>query len=54
MNKEIYEIISGHSAKTGSDDYGGERPAALMAANETVCKDLLDDDMIEAVRRLVG
>jgi len=53
VKKDIYEIITGHSAKTGSDGYGGERPAVLMTANETICKDLLDDDLRTAIRRLV-
>jgi integrase len=53
VKKDIYEIITGHSAKTGSDGYGGERPSALMAANESICKDLLDADLTAAILRLV-
>jgi hypothetical protein len=52
--KGIREIISGHSNKTGSDGYAGERQSVLMAANETICKDLHDADLTAAVRRLVG
>lgn len=54
VKKEIYEIITGHSNKTGSDGYGGERPSVLMGANEAICRDLLDDDLRAAILRLVG
>lgn len=54
VKKEIYEIISGHSPKTISDEYGGENPAALLKANERICRHFLDGEMREAVRRLVG
>lgn len=53
VKKEIYEIITGHSAKTGSDGYGGERPSVLMAANEAICNDLLDADLRTAIERLI-
>jgi hypothetical protein len=51
--RDICEIIFGCSVKAGSDGYGGERPAAPMMANEVICKDLLDDDLRRAIRRLV-
>lgn len=54
IKKDIYEIITGHSPKTGSDPYGGEKPHVLMAANEEVCRQLLDPEMTIAVRRLVS
>ena len=54
VKKDIYEIITGHSPKTGSDPYGGEKPHVLMAANEEVCRQLLDPEMTIAVRRLVS
>ena len=53
VKKDIYEIITGHSAKTASDGYGGERPSVLMKANEEICKDLLDADLRAAILRLV-
>jgi integrase len=53
LKEEVWEIISGHSKKTVADGYGGEKPLKLMAANETICKDLLDADLIAAVRRLI-
>jgi len=46
-------IITGHSNKTGSDGYGGERPPVLMTANESICKDLLDADLRTAIARPV-
>jgi integrase len=54
VKKDIYEIISGHSPKTGSDPYGGEKPQVLIAANEDICRQFLDPKMSIAVRRLVG
>jgi integrase len=54
VKKEIYEVISGHSAKTGSDAYGGERAPDVMAANEQICQDLLDPEMRQAILRLVS
>jgi hypothetical protein len=54
VKKDLYEIITGHSTKTASDGYGGERPSALMKANEDICKDLLDADLRAAILRLVG
>jgi integrase len=54
VKKDLYEIISGHSAKTGSDGYGGERPGELMAANESICNDLLDADLRAAILALVA
>ena len=38
----------------GSDPYGGEKPPELLKANEDICKGFLDDDMTEALKRLVG
>jgi hypothetical protein len=48
IQKEIWEIISGHSAKTVSDRYGGQKPDVLADANETICKFLTDDAEIKA------
>ena len=52
IKREIYEIISGHSNKTVSDGYGGERPDELLKANETICKKFLTAEMTAAIRRL--
>lgn len=52
--KDIWEIITAHSGKTGSDGYGGQRPAVLMEANETICGLLLDAELRAAILRLVG
>jgi integrase len=56
VERDIWEIISGHSALTVSDRYGGKKPDVLAAANEQVCKTLLTDDpeMMAAVLRLVA
>ncbi len=54
IKKEVYEIISGHSAKTVSDRYGGAKPDELLAANEEVCKKFLDAEMTAAIRRLIN
>ena len=54
IKREIYEIISGHSNKTVSDGYGGERPDELLKANETICKKFLTTDMTAAIQRLVA
>jgi integrase len=54
IKKEIYEIISGHAATTVSDRYGGAKPHELIAANEDICRKLLDPEMTVEVRRLVG
>jgi hypothetical protein len=54
VKKEIWEIISGHSAATVSDMYGGEKPEILLGANEKVCRFLTEDaEMRSAVLRLV-
>lgn len=47
VKKEIWEIISGHSRLTVSDRYGGERPDALLAANEKICEFLTNDPEIK-------
>lgn len=54
VKEEVWEIISGHSKKTVADGYGGEKPLALMAANETICEYLLDTEMRAAILRLVS
>lgn len=54
VKEEVWEIISGHSKKTVADGYGGEKPLALMAANETICGYLLDEEMRSAILRLVA
>jgi hypothetical protein len=54
VKQELYEIVTGHSPKTASGGYGGERPAVLMKVNEAVCEDLLDDEMRAAILRLVA
>jgi integrase len=55
VKKDIWEIISGHSAATVSDMYGGEKPEVLMAANEDVCRFVTEDAEIRAaVQRLIG
>jgi hypothetical protein len=48
VKREIWEIISGHSAATVSDMYGGEKPEVLMAANETVCRFVSEDEEMQA------
>jgi len=48
IEKQIYEIISGHSKETVSDRYGGQKPHVLAAANEEVCKFLTGDPEIKA------
>jgi integrase len=54
IKKEVYEIITGHSPKTVSDRYGGEKPNELMSANEEICGKFLDAEMTQAIWRLVG
>jgi integrase len=55
VEKDIWEIISGHSAATVSDRYGGKKPDVLSTSNETICKFITEDAEIMAeVRRLVG
>ena len=48
VKREIWEIISGHSAATVSDRYGGEKPHILFNANQDVCKFLIEDPKIRA------
>lgn len=48
VDKEIWEIISGHSRLTVSDRYGGKKPEVLAAANEKVCEFLTSDPEIKA------
>jgi hypothetical protein len=43
-----WEIISGHSAATVFDRYGGENPPVLLRANEDVCEFLTGDAELEA------
>ena len=54
IKREVYEIISGHSNKTVSDGYGGERPDELLKANETICAKFLTGEMRAAIQRLVA
>ena len=55
ISKEIWEIISGHSAATVSDRYGGKKPDVLLAANETICGFLTRDaELMSAVCRLTS
>ena len=54
VKKELWEIISGHSAATVSDRYGGEKPEVLAKANEDVCSFITKDaQMMAAINRLV-
>jgi hypothetical protein len=54
VNRDIWEIISGHSAATVSDMYGGVKPDVLMAANEKICRFVTEDaEMRAEVLRLV-
>jgi integrase len=55
VEKDIWEIISGHSAATVSDRYGGKKPDILIKSNETICEFVTEDAEIMAeVMRLVG
>jgi len=55
VKKELWEIISGHSAVTVSDRYGGEKPEVLAKANEEVCRFLTQDaEIMNVVRRLTA
>ncbi len=55
VEKDIWEIISGHSAATVSDRYGGKKPDVLSRSNETICKFITEDAEIMAeIKRLVG
>ena len=55
VERDIWEIISGHSAATVSDRYGGKKPDVLAAANEKVCELLTDDPEVKAAMlRLVS
>jgi integrase len=54
VKKELWEIISGHSAATVSDRYGGEKPEVLAKANEEVCRFLTQDaEIMAAITRLL-
>jgi hypothetical protein len=54
VKRELWEIISGHSAATVSDMYGQENPEALIAANENVCRFVTEDaEMRAAVLRVI-
>ena len=46
--KDLWEIISGHSKKTVSDRYGGEKPIVLAEANEKICEFLTKDTAVKA------
>jgi len=53
VDKDVWEIISGHSGRTVSDRYGGKKPDVLLAANETVCQFATKDpEIMEAITRL--
>jgi integrase len=55
VERDVWEILSGHSAGTVSDRYGGKKPDVLAAANETVCKFLTSDpEIMAAVHRAMG
>lgn len=55
IDKDVWEIISGHSGRTVSDRYGGKKPDVLLAANETICGFLTRDaEVMSAVRRLTS
>jgi integrase len=55
VEKDIWEIISGHSAATVSDRYGGKKPDVLGKSNETICEFVTEDAEIMAeVMRLIG
>jgi integrase len=48
VEKDIWEIISGHSAATTSDRYGGKKSNVLAKSNETICKFLTKDAEIKS------
>jgi integrase len=55
VEKDIWEIISGHSAATVSDRYGDKKPDVLSKSNETICKFITEDaEIMTEVKRLVG
>jgi integrase len=55
VERDIWEIISGHSAATVSDRYGGKKSDVLTAANEKICEFLMADAEIKsAMLRLVS
>jgi len=55
VEKDIWEIISGHSAATVSDRYGGKKPDVLSKSNETICEFVSEDaEIMVEVMRLVG
>ena len=55
VERDIWEIISGHSAATVSDRYGGKKPDVLAAANDDICNFLTGDAEIKAAMlRLVS
>ena len=54
IQKQIYDIITGHAAATSSDKYGGAKPQTLLAANEQICGTFIDDEIAAAIAHLVG
>ena len=55
VERDIWEILSGHAPKTVSDRYGGKKPIVLLAANETICRFLTcDTEIMNAVWRLTS
>jgi integrase len=55
VERDVWEVISGHSARTVSDRYGGKKPDVLVEANETVCKFLTaDSEIMSAISRLIA
>jgi integrase len=55
VEKDIWEIISGHSGATVSDRYGGKKPDVLCKSNETICEFITGDaEIMVEVKRLVG
>ena len=54
VEKDIWEIISGHSGATVSDRYGGKKPDVLCKSNETICEFITGDaEIMVEVKRLV-
>jgi integrase len=48
VERDIWEIISGHSKATMSDRYGGKKPHVLAKANQKICKFVTEDAEIKA------
>ena len=48
VERDIWEIISGHSAATVSDRYGGKKPRVLIDANDEICHFITTDPEMRA------